>query len=246
MLLRESLGNLNCRTTMIAHISAAAASYAETLSTIQIASRVLRMKKKKTKVRGARRVRAARSCGGPARSPVGKSRARTSNPWAPGPGAQRPRKETENPQAGPGTVTSRPPFSRSSSLDPAQGARVRVTPCPWAAASRREVLEGASRRRGPMQAETVSFGRPAPRGSPAPYSRGASSPAFAGRAPGLLAFATFVGGFWLVLRVCWKPLGSSSQTEARPGWWRCDEDGRGGPWWWRCVGLPLPFCSFPF
>ncbi|XP_073756000.1 kinesin-like protein KIF26B isoform X1 [Callorhinus ursinus] len=49
MLLRESLGNVNCRTTMIAHISAAAGSYAETLSTIQIASRVLRMKKKKTK-----------------------------------------------------------------------------------------------------------------------------------------------------------------------------------------------------
>lgn len=53
MLLRESLGNVNCRTTMIAHISAAAGSYAETLSTIQIASRVLRMKKKKTKVRGS-------------------------------------------------------------------------------------------------------------------------------------------------------------------------------------------------
>uniref|UniRef100_A0A8C5L977 Kinesin family member 26B n=1 Tax=Jaculus jaculus TaxID=51337 RepID=A0A8C5L977_JACJA len=49
MLLRESLGNVNCRTTMIAHISAAPGSYAETLSTIQIASRVLRMKKKKTK-----------------------------------------------------------------------------------------------------------------------------------------------------------------------------------------------------
>ncbi|XP_053463496.1 kinesin-like protein KIF26B isoform X2 [Nycticebus coucang] len=49
MLLRESLGNMNCRTTMIAHISATAGSYAETLSTIQIASRVLRMKKKKTK-----------------------------------------------------------------------------------------------------------------------------------------------------------------------------------------------------
>jgi kinesin family protein 26 len=51
MLLRESLGNVNCRTTMIAHISGVAGNYAETLSTIQIASRVLRMKKKKTKVR---------------------------------------------------------------------------------------------------------------------------------------------------------------------------------------------------
>lgn len=69
MLLRESLGNLNCRTTMIAHISAAAASYAETLSTIQIASRVLRMKKKKTKVRGAEQVREGRSWGGPALEP---------------------------------------------------------------------------------------------------------------------------------------------------------------------------------
>ncbi|XP_008589138.1 PREDICTED: kinesin-like protein KIF26B [Galeopterus variegatus] len=49
MLLRESLGNMNCRTTMIAHISAAPGNYVETLSTIQIASRVLRMKKKKTK-----------------------------------------------------------------------------------------------------------------------------------------------------------------------------------------------------
>lgn len=69
MLLRESLGNLNCRTTMIAHISAAAASYAETLSTIQIASRVLRMKKKKTKVRGAEQVREGRSWGGLALEP---------------------------------------------------------------------------------------------------------------------------------------------------------------------------------
>ncbi|XP_051918783.1 kinesin-like protein KIF26B isoform X7 [Hippocampus zosterae] len=50
MLLRESLGNMNCRTTMIAHISASPADFSESLSTIQIASRVLRMKKKKTKV----------------------------------------------------------------------------------------------------------------------------------------------------------------------------------------------------
>lgn len=50
MLLRESLGNMNCRTTMIAHISASPRDFSETLSTIQIASRVLRMKKKKAKV----------------------------------------------------------------------------------------------------------------------------------------------------------------------------------------------------
>ncbi|KAF4083773.1 hypothetical protein AMELA_G00120410 [Ameiurus melas] len=50
MLLRESLGNMNCRTTMIAHISSSPSHFSETLSTLQIASRVLRMKKKKTKV----------------------------------------------------------------------------------------------------------------------------------------------------------------------------------------------------
>ncbi|XP_053538536.1 kinesin-like protein KIF26B isoform X1 [Ictalurus punctatus] len=50
MLLRESLGNMNCRTTMIAHISSSPGHFSETLSTLQIASRVLRMKKKKTKV----------------------------------------------------------------------------------------------------------------------------------------------------------------------------------------------------
>ncbi|KAL4630438.1 kinesin-like protein KIF26B [Arapaima gigas] len=49
MLLRESLGNMNCRTTMIAHISASPSNFSETLSTIQIASRLLRMKKKKVK-----------------------------------------------------------------------------------------------------------------------------------------------------------------------------------------------------
>ncbi|XP_061820344.2 kinesin-like protein KIF26B [Nerophis lumbriciformis] len=50
MLLRESLGNMNCRTTMIAHISASPGDFSESLSTIQLASRVLRMKKKKNKV----------------------------------------------------------------------------------------------------------------------------------------------------------------------------------------------------
>ncbi|KAM6979848.1 kinesin-like protein KIF26B [Aplochiton taeniatus] len=50
MLLRESLGNMNCRTTMIAHISASPSNFSETLSTLQVACRVLRMKKKKPKV----------------------------------------------------------------------------------------------------------------------------------------------------------------------------------------------------
>ncbi|XP_046692695.1 kinesin-like protein KIF26A isoform X1 [Silurus meridionalis] len=49
MLLRESLGNINCRTTMIAHISDSPASFAESLSTVQLASRIHRMRKKKSK-----------------------------------------------------------------------------------------------------------------------------------------------------------------------------------------------------
>ncbi|XP_069494237.1 kinesin-like protein KIF26A isoform X4 [Ambystoma mexicanum] len=49
MLLRESLGNINCRTTMIAHISDSPAHYADTLTTVQLASRIHRMRKKKSK-----------------------------------------------------------------------------------------------------------------------------------------------------------------------------------------------------
>ncbi|XP_066485563.1 kinesin-like protein KIF26A [Tiliqua scincoides] len=49
MLLRESLGNINCRTTMLAHISDSPAHYAESLTTIQLASRIHRMRKKKSK-----------------------------------------------------------------------------------------------------------------------------------------------------------------------------------------------------
>ncbi|KAK9531990.1 hypothetical protein VZT92_011375 [Zoarces viviparus] len=49
MLLRESLGNINCRTTMIAHISDSPANYMETLTTVQLASRIQRMRKKKSK-----------------------------------------------------------------------------------------------------------------------------------------------------------------------------------------------------
>ncbi|KAJ8409057.1 hypothetical protein AAFF_G00240780 [Aldrovandia affinis] len=49
MLLRESLGNINCRTTMIAHISDSEANYVETLTAVQLASRVHRMRKKKSK-----------------------------------------------------------------------------------------------------------------------------------------------------------------------------------------------------
>ncbi|KAI3363986.1 hypothetical protein L3Q82_001581 [Scortum barcoo] len=49
MLLSESLGNINCRTTMIAHISDSPVNYMETLTTIQLASRIHRMRKKKSK-----------------------------------------------------------------------------------------------------------------------------------------------------------------------------------------------------
>ncbi|XP_061562906.1 kinesin-like protein KIF26A isoform X2 [Cololabis saira] len=48
MLLSESLGNINCRTTMIAHISDSVANFMETLTTVQLASRVHRTRKKKT------------------------------------------------------------------------------------------------------------------------------------------------------------------------------------------------------
>uniref|UniRef100_UPI00398E4B3D kinesin-like protein KIF26B n=1 Tax=Pristiophorus japonicus TaxID=55135 RepID=UPI00398E4B3D len=49
MLLRESLGNINCRTTMITHISDSPANYAETLTSIQLAARIHRLRKKKSK-----------------------------------------------------------------------------------------------------------------------------------------------------------------------------------------------------
>ncbi|XP_058018804.1 kinesin-like protein KIF26A isoform X3 [Ahaetulla prasina] len=49
MLLRESLGNINCRTTMLTHISDSPGSYAESLMTLQLASRIHRMRKKKSK-----------------------------------------------------------------------------------------------------------------------------------------------------------------------------------------------------
>ncbi|XP_051954786.1 kinesin-like protein KIF26A [Xyrauchen texanus] len=49
MLLRESLGNINCRTTMIAHISDSPDNYAESLTTVQLASRIHCMRKKKSK-----------------------------------------------------------------------------------------------------------------------------------------------------------------------------------------------------
>ncbi|XP_078131504.1 kinesin-like protein KIF26A [Sander vitreus] len=49
MLLSESLGNINCRTTMIAHVSDSLASYMETLTTVQLAARIHRTRKNKSK-----------------------------------------------------------------------------------------------------------------------------------------------------------------------------------------------------
>ncbi|XP_026856078.2 kinesin-like protein KIF26A [Electrophorus electricus] len=49
MLLRDSLGNINCRTTMIAHVSDSPVHYADSLTTVQLASRIHRVRKKKSK-----------------------------------------------------------------------------------------------------------------------------------------------------------------------------------------------------
>ncbi|XP_060244238.1 kinesin-like protein KIF26A isoform X2 [Meriones unguiculatus] len=49
MLLRESLATANCRTTMIVHISDSPAHHAETLSTVQLAARIHRLRRKKGK-----------------------------------------------------------------------------------------------------------------------------------------------------------------------------------------------------
>lgn len=51
MLLRESLATTSCRTTMIAHVSDSPAHHAETLSTVQLAARIHRLRRKKGKVR---------------------------------------------------------------------------------------------------------------------------------------------------------------------------------------------------
>lgn len=47
MLLSESLGNINCQTTMIVHISDSPANYLETLTTVQLASRIHRRRSRR-------------------------------------------------------------------------------------------------------------------------------------------------------------------------------------------------------
>ncbi|XP_023561426.1 kinesin-like protein KIF26A isoform X2 [Octodon degus] len=49
VLLRESLATTSCRTTMIAHVSDAPAHHAETLSTVQLAARIHRLRRRKAK-----------------------------------------------------------------------------------------------------------------------------------------------------------------------------------------------------
>ncbi|XP_025104476.1 kinesin-like protein KIF26A isoform X2 [Pomacea canaliculata] len=48
-LLRDSLGNLTCRTCMLAHVSSAVPHYNETLQVIQLAARIHRMKRRRIK-----------------------------------------------------------------------------------------------------------------------------------------------------------------------------------------------------
>jgi len=47
--LKECLGSLTCHAAMIAHVSQAPANYTETLTTVQLASRIHRMRRKKFK-----------------------------------------------------------------------------------------------------------------------------------------------------------------------------------------------------
>lgn len=49
-MLQESIGNTSCRTTMIAHVSPSLPFYAETLATVQLATRLHRLRKRKGKV----------------------------------------------------------------------------------------------------------------------------------------------------------------------------------------------------
>ncbi|KAM6171442.1 kinesin-like protein KIF26A isoform 2-T2 [Erethizon dorsatum] len=49
VLLRESLASTGCRATMIAHVSDAPAHHAETLSTVQLAARIHRLRRRKAK-----------------------------------------------------------------------------------------------------------------------------------------------------------------------------------------------------
>lgn len=49
-LLRDSLGGVSCRTCMLVHVSSAVSHHNETLQVIQLAARIHRMRRRKTKV----------------------------------------------------------------------------------------------------------------------------------------------------------------------------------------------------
>lgn len=49
-LLRDSLGNLSCRTCMIAHVTPSLSHHNESLQVIQLAARIHRMRRRKNKV----------------------------------------------------------------------------------------------------------------------------------------------------------------------------------------------------
>lgn len=51
-LLKECLGSLTCHAAMIAHVSPNAAQYSETLTTVQLASRIHRMRRRKIRFLG--------------------------------------------------------------------------------------------------------------------------------------------------------------------------------------------------
>ncbi|XP_076128023.1 kinesin-like protein KIF26B [Alosa pseudoharengus] len=53
MLLQESLGNVNCQTTVIAHVSGSAERLSDTLSTLQIIARIHKMQRKAKKSRSS-------------------------------------------------------------------------------------------------------------------------------------------------------------------------------------------------
>lgn len=49
-LLKECLGSLTCHVAMVAHVSPLAQHYTETLSTVQLAARIHRMRRRRIKV----------------------------------------------------------------------------------------------------------------------------------------------------------------------------------------------------
>ena len=62
-LLRECLGSLSCQAAMLAHVSPEPSHYSETLHTVQLASRLHRLRRKKLKSSSGR-IRGSGSSGG--------------------------------------------------------------------------------------------------------------------------------------------------------------------------------------